>query len=108
MSQKVGRSGGEVQGACSLGAPLPQGVLAGGFVGTVGRAATRATVASEPVEHEKREPRAGCKRLPVVVYIGGNREILVRAHSSVARDRRYDRRDFGQRSEPCLSVPLPK
>ena len=67
MIQKAGRIGGEAQGACSLGAPLPQGVLAGGFVGTVGGAATGATVASQPAEHEEREPRAGCKRLPVVV-----------------------------------------
>jgi hypothetical protein len=69
MIQKAGRIGGEAQGACSLGAPLPQGVLAGGFVGTVGGAATGATVASQPAEHEEREPRAGCKRLPVVVSV---------------------------------------
>ena len=83
MSQKAGRSGGEAQGACSLGAPLPQGVLAGGFVGTVGGAATGATVASQPVEHEEREPRAGCRRLPVVVFVVG-------PHSSSKRPQAVD------------------
>ena len=29
MSQKAARSGGEARGVCSLGAPLPQWVLAG-------------------------------------------------------------------------------
>ena len=71
MRQKAARSGGEARGACSLGAPLAQGVLGGEFVGTVGGAATRATVASEPVEPEEREMRAGCKRLDVVVCVLG-------------------------------------
>ena len=42
MSQKAARSGGEARGACSFAAPLPQGEMAGGFVGTVSGAATRA------------------------------------------------------------------
>ena len=55
MSQKAARSGGEARGACSFAAPLPQGEMAGGFVGTVSGAATRATVASQPADHEERE-----------------------------------------------------
>ena len=30
-----------------------------------------ATVASQPVNHEERKPRAGCKRLPVIVCVLG-------------------------------------
>ena len=75
MSQKAARIGGEARGACSLGALLPQSSMGLGQRvcrhGPRSRYATGATVASQPAEHEERGPRAGCRRLPVVVFVVG-------------------------------------
>ena len=78
MSQKAARSGGEARGVCSLGAPLPQWVLAGVLSARSSEPPREQLSLPQPADHEEREPRAGCRRLSVVVYI-------VRAHSSSKR-----------------------
>ena len=69
MSQKAARSGGEARGVCSLGAPLPQWVLAGVLSARSSEPLREQLSLPQPAEHEEREPRAGCRRLPVVVYV---------------------------------------
>ena len=61
MSQKAARSGGEAQGVCSLGAPFPQWVLAEVLSAQSSEPLREQLSLPQPVEHEEREPRAGCE-----------------------------------------------
>ena len=71
MSKKLARSRGDGRGTLAPAASSPQSLLAGGLAGTVRGAASLARVASQPVDHEERKPRAGCERLPVIVCVLG-------------------------------------
>ena len=71
MSKKLARSRGDGRGTLAPAASSPQSLFAGGLADTVCGAASLARVASQPVDHEERKPRAGCERLPVIVCVLG-------------------------------------
>lgn len=71
MSQMAARSGGEARGVCSLGAPLPQWVLAGVLSARSSEPPREQLSLPQPVDYEERKPRAGCERLPVSVCVLG-------------------------------------
>ena len=97
MSQKAARSGGEARGVCSLGAPLPQWVLAGVLSARSSEPLREQLSLPQPVEHEEREPRAGCRRLHVVVYVVG-------PHSSSGRPPALNMRPSQRRCEVARGV----
>ena len=74
MSKKLTRSRSDGRGTLTPAAASPQSVLAGGVAGTVRGAASVEQLSlrsRQPVNHEERKPRAGCKRLPVIVCVLG-------------------------------------